>query len=250
MAATWIAHARLAPRLTDQRGHYTRQRTTPTFVAPDGWTPATKTRPLQLTPEIMEYWVDDTGAFLGAVMKPGKRQLQVSLPGLADEYDRIMTTLNAILEMPCVQEGWESLDDPAASQCYEQLRPAFSPDYPAAVDASDDPGGDPTPEAPGWWRFKQEQLALAILGELYQLNPKYLQTTLLPKAACVAPGLNSGFGSSSISLANIPATSNNATPKTTLSIRIDPGRPHRGHPRYVQPSSHPKYQRYRRPFFF
>jgi hypothetical protein len=38
------------------------------------------------------------------------------------------------------------------------------------------------PAAPGWWQLYRERLALAILAELYNINPTYLRTTLLPEA--------------------------------------------------------------------
>jgi hypothetical protein len=58
--AMWVARMLPNPPVVDQRGHYTRQRSTPTYEVPDGWRPAAKARPRQVTPDLV-----DLAPFLG-----------------------------------------------------------------------------------------------------------------------------------------------------------------------------------------
>jgi hypothetical protein len=128
-AALWVARTLPAPRLPDQRGHCSRQRTTPTFVAPDGWTPATKTRPQQVTPDLIDLapfpgfpefpplapnvpqdlveWVE-SGHAIGPKVYPGKSHQPILPSGLVDEYDRIMQRLIPLLAHRLARRGWEA----------------------------------------------------------------------------------------------------------------------------------------------
>jgi hypothetical protein len=207
-AAAWVARTLPAPRLTDQRGHYTRQRATPTFVAPSGWTPAAKTRPRQLTPDLVDLapflgfpefppfapnvpqdlleWVE-SGHAIGPRIHPGKPHQRISLSGLVDEYDRIMQRLSPLLAHRLARRGWKRLRGQTrrtgiAQRLCAMLQGVFPTISERRRDQIMGQAAVPHPAIRGYSQLNRELLALAILGELYHVNPNYLRTTLLPRA--------------------------------------------------------------------
>jgi hypothetical protein len=206
--AMWITRTLPAPRLTDQRGHYTRPRTTPTFVAPDGWTPTTKTRPQQATPDLIDLapflgfpefpplapkvsqdlveWVE-SGHAIGPRVYPGKLHQRIPLLGLVDEYDRIMQRLIPLLAHRLARRGWKRLRGrKQRTGIGRPLCAMLQGGFPAIAERRWEQimgqAAVPHPDALDYSQLNRELPALAIVGELYHLNPQYLRTTLLPRA--------------------------------------------------------------------
>jgi hypothetical protein len=200
---TFITEQLARPAFTSQQGDYTRHPPGQSFFVPEGWSPATETwlerleldttrwiprfegypalPPLcpDLTPEALDL---SPLTWARPVIQPGKRRQWLPLSGLADEYDRIMDMLKPLLSSPEAQEGWETLDDHPARCVHAQLQTLFFPvDHGRWRPIMNDTKVH-HPDAPGWWRLHREQLALAILSELYMIDPGYLSTTLLPWA--------------------------------------------------------------------
>ncbi len=207
-AAMWIARTLPNPRLTDRRGHYTRQWTTPTFVAPDGWRPATKTWPQQVTPDLIDLapfpgfpefppvppnvpqdlveWVESGHAIRPRVY-PGKSQQRISLSGLVDEYDRIMQRLIPLLAHRLARRGWKRLrGQKHRTGIGWRLCAMLQEVFPAIPERRWErmmgQAAVPHPATLDYSQLNRERLALAILGELYHINSNYLRTTLLPRA--------------------------------------------------------------------
>jgi hypothetical protein len=93
-----------------------------------------------------------------------------------------MDMLKPILSSPEAQEGWETLDDHTACCARAQLHTLFFPVGHGRWRTILNDTKVHHPDAPDWWRLHREQLALAILSELYMIDRGYLSTTLLPRA--------------------------------------------------------------------
>jgi hypothetical protein len=206
--AMWVARTLPNPRLTNQRDHYTRQRSTPTYEVPDAWRPAAKTRPQQVTPDLVDLapflgypefpplapnvpqdlveWVE-SGHAIGPKVYPGKSAQRIPLPGLVEEYDRIMQRLIPLLAHRLARRGWKRLRrgkhrTEIGRRLCAMLRGAFPAISERRWEQMMGQAAVPHPEAHGYLQLNRELLALAILGALYHINADYLRTTLLPRA--------------------------------------------------------------------